>query len=87
MKYIYPSIFLSILFFASACINNIQEEDLGEGRETDSAYYFYKKAINEKKINIKIQVLNQSLNKLHNKKDTLHSLLLDYKIYYHNRLN
>ena len=86
MKSIYPIIYLLIFFFASACINNVQEEDLGEGREKDSAYYFYKQAINEKKINNKIQNLNQSLSRLRNKKDTLHPLLLDYKIYYHNRL-
>ena len=55
--------------------------------ENDSAYYFYQQAINEDKVSAKIQNLNQSLSKLHNKKDTLHPLLLDYKIYYHNRLD
>ncbi|WP_093410781.1 tetratricopeptide repeat-containing sensor histidine kinase [Salegentibacter flavus] len=86
MKSIYPIIFLLILFFASACINNVQEEDLRKGRAKNSAYYFYQQALNEDKINIKIQNLNQSLSKLHNKKDSLHPLLLDHKIYYHNRL-
>ena len=54
--------------------------------ENDSAYYFFERAINEEKISAKIQNLNQSLSKLHNKKDSLYPLLLDYKIYYHNRL-
>ena len=55
--------------------------------ENDSAYYFFEQAINEEKISAKIQNLNQSLSKLYTKKDTLHPLLLDYKIYYHNQLN
>lgn len=55
--------------------------------ENDSAYYFFEKAIDEEKISAKIRDLNQSLAKLRNKKDTLYPLLLDYKIYYHNRLD
>ncbi|MBI6117689.1 tetratricopeptide repeat-containing sensor histidine kinase [Salegentibacter maritimus] len=62
------------------------QDKLDMGIENDSAYYFFERAINEEKISAKIQNLNQSLSKLHNKKDSLYPLLLDYKIYYHNRL-
>ncbi|TDN87431.1 hypothetical protein DET49_112121 [Salegentibacter sp. 24] len=55
--------------------------------ENDSAYYFFEQAIDVEKISAKILNLNQSLAKLRNKKDTLYPLLLDYKIYYHNRLD
>ncbi|WP_289022304.1 tetratricopeptide repeat protein [uncultured Salegentibacter sp.] len=55
--------------------------------ENDSAYYYFQQAIDEEKISAKILKLNQSLAKLRNKKDTLYPLLLDYKIYYHNRVD
>ncbi|MBI6121401.1 tetratricopeptide repeat protein [Salegentibacter sp. F60176] len=81
-----PLIFcLLILVLSSACRNKMQDK-LDMGIENDSAYYFFERAINEEKISAKIQNLNQSLSKLHNKKDSLYPLLLDYKIYYHNRL-
>ncbi|MBE7641386.1 tetratricopeptide repeat protein [Salegentibacter sp. BLCTC] len=81
-----PLIFcLLLLVLSSACKNKMQDK-LDMGIENDSAYYFFERAINEEKISAKIQNLNQSLSKLHNKKDSLYPLLLDYKIYYHNRL-
>ncbi|WP_133548037.1 tetratricopeptide repeat protein [Salegentibacter sp. 24] len=82
-----PLIFcLLILALSSACKNRIQDK-LDMSIENDSAYYFFEQAIDVEKISAKILNLNQSLAKLRNKKDTLYPLLLDYKIYYHNRLD
>jgi signal transduction histidine kinase len=82
-----PLIFcLLILALSSACKNRIQDK-LDMSIENDSAYYYFQQAIDEEKISAKILKLNQSLAKLRNKKDTLYPLLLDYKIYYHNRVD
>ena len=59
----------------------MQKNNLSANEEKDSSYYFYQQAKNENNTRLKIQNLNKSLSKLQHKKDTLHPLLLDHKIY------
>jgi hypothetical protein len=87
MNSLYKILCALILILSSACINKGKNvEGKINNKEIDSAYHFFQQAKNEDDIPVKIQILNQALSKLQKKKDTLHPLLLDHKIYYHKRL-
>jgi hypothetical protein len=87
MKFPYQILCVLFLALSSACVNQVQNDEVKiNNKEEDSAYHFFQKSKNEDDIKVKIQLLNQALSKLQNKKDTLLPLLLDYKNFYHIKL-
>lgn len=52
----------------------------------DSSFTFFEKGRNSKEIRDKISNFNKALQSVMHKNDTLITMILDYKIYYHNRL-
>ncbi|WP_286760471.1 tetratricopeptide repeat-containing sensor histidine kinase [Salegentibacter sp. UBA1130] len=84
MKHYY-CLFLSLAILLLGCQN--KEVDTQENKHpADSVSYFLEKAQATDSIPRKIFLLNEGLQKVQQKSDTLLPLLLDYKIYYHNRL-
>jgi hypothetical protein len=55
-------------------------------KRTDSVSYFYEKAKKTDSLPQKISFYNKGLQYIQQTSDTLLPLLLDHKIYYHNRL-
>ncbi|MDX1718684.1 MAG: ATP-binding protein, partial [Salegentibacter mishustinae] len=58
-----------------------------ERTRADSSFTYFEKGKNSKEIRDKISNFNKALQSITDKKDTLYPLLLDYKVYYHQRLN
>ena len=84
MKHYY-CLFLSLAILLLGCQN--KEVDTQENKQpADSVSYFLEKAKATDSIPQKIFFLNEGLQKVQQKSDTLLPLLLDHKIYYHNRL-
>ncbi|MCH4823373.1 tetratricopeptide repeat protein [Gramella lutea] len=52
----------------------------------DSSFYYFEKGKNSEGIREKISNFNKALRIIKNEKDTLITDILDYKIYYHNRI-
>ena len=52
----------------------------------DSSFYYFEKGKNSEAIREKISNFNKALQVIKSEKDTLITDVLDYKVYYHNRL-
>ncbi|PKD19736.1 hypothetical protein APR41_15475 [Salegentibacter salinarum] len=84
MKHYYCLFFsLGILLWGCQKKEVNTEEDK---KSIDSVSYYYEKAKANDSIPHKISFLNKGLEKIQQESDTLLPILLDYKIYYHNRL-
>ena len=77
--------FLNFLLLCSCTNKEISPDTLIETRK-DSAFYNFEKAKNSEVIREKISNFNKALQSVKNENDTLITDILDYKIYYHNRL-
>ncbi|PRX45655.1 hypothetical protein [Salegentibacter salegens] len=84
MKHFY-CLFFSLAFLFLACQK--KEVNTQENKNpVDSVSYFYEKAKKTDFIPQKISFFNKGLEQAQQSSDTLLALLLDHKIYYHNRL-
>ena len=81
--------FYSILCFLllSSCTNEKISSEPSEQTRRDSSFIYFEKGKNAKEIRDKISNFNKAIQSIADKNDTLYPLLLDYKIYYHQRLN
>ena len=78
----------SILFLLllSSCTNEKRSSESNKQIRTDSSFTYFEKGRNSKEIRDKIANFNKALQSIADKNDTLYPLLLDYKVYYHQRL-
>lgn len=84
MKY-FACLFFGLLFLFTACQKKEIKTD-SKTKRADSVSYFFEKAKETDSLPQKISFYNKSLQKFEKDSDTLLPLLLDHKIYYHNRL-
>lgn len=69
-----------------SCDNKeVSSENLGTIR-TDSSYYYFEQGKETRDVSEKITYFSKALSHVNDPYDTLTPLILDYKIYYHNRL-
>ena len=70
----------------SSCINEKKSSESSKQIRTDSSFTYFEKGRNSKEIRDKISNFNKALQSVTHKNDTLIPDILNYKIYYHNRL-
>lgn len=85
MKHFYFFLFIFLVFLLSGCQKK-EFKSNDHSKSADSVSYFYEKAKETDSLPQKISFYNKALARIQQNSDTLHSLLLDHKIYYHNRL-
>lgn len=79
---------INILFFLAlySCTNHTgSSENLNKNR-IDSSNYYFEQGKNANELRQKITFFNKALDNFKDPNDTLTPVILDYKIYYHNRL-
>ena len=76
---------LYLLLLCSCTNNKISPDSIIQTRQ-DSASYYFDKGKNSETIQGKLSDFNKALQVIKSEKDTLITDVLDYKIYYHNRI-
>ncbi len=77
-----------ILYFLvlCSCTNEKMSSETGKQTRKDSSIYYFEKGKNSEAIREKISNFNKAIQVIKNENDTLITDILDYKIYYHNRI-
>ena len=77
---------LSFFMFTSCDQESLKPSETIKQTRKDSSFYYFEKGKNSEAIREKISNFNKALQTINHKSDTLIPDILDYKIYYHNRI-
>ena len=82
----FSPLLIGLIVFAIYSCNRFEDQEGNNPIPSDSSHFYFQKAQEVEKYQDKLYNLNKSLAFVKNNSDSLYPKVLDFKIYYHNRL-
>ncbi|WP_081211917.1 ATP-binding protein [Salegentibacter sediminis] len=82
----FSSLLIGLIVFVMCSCNRVEDQRNKNLILSDSSYIYFQKAQEAEKVQDKIKNLNKALAFVKNRHDSLYPKVLDFKVYYHNRL-